>query len=79
MTHTFEHTIEELIFPDGLVEIDLEIEYEHHPASPGTFPDDSTESRIEILSCTKPNGKEWQGDTNEFTSLCWDHFLKLKQ
>jgi hypothetical protein len=78
MTHTFNRTIEELIFPDGLVEIKLEIEYEHHPASSGTHPDDDTESRIKILSCTKPNGREYAGDTETFIPLCWDHFLNLK-
>jgi hypothetical protein len=78
MTYTLIHTIEELIFPDGLVEIALIIEYEHCPASPAAHPDDDTESRIEILSCTKPNGKEWSGDTSEFIPLCWDHFLNLK-
>jgi hypothetical protein len=71
MQHTFQHHIE-----TGDTETALTIEYEYAPPSHGTFPDDSTESRIEILSATLPDETEYEGDTNEFIPLCWDDLLE---
>ncbi len=73
MQHTFQHTIE-----IGDTETALTIEYEYTPPSPGTFPDDSTESRIEILSVTLPDATQYEGDTKQFIPYCWSNLIQKR-
>ena len=83
MQHTFQHAIEQTIFPDNAVEIDLTITYEYTPPSRGQRgphgeplePD--AESEIEIISVTDEAGNECDPETIEnINSLCWDHLAK---
>ena len=80
MQHTLQHTAEFEIFPENIVEIELTITYEFHPAERGTRGDfgepiePDEESRIEILSITDTTGKEYQPEEIEnIYSLCWDN------
>jgi len=73
MQHPFQHTIE-----TGDTETILAIEYEYAPPSHGTFPDDSTESRIEILSVNLPDETQYEGDTKQFIPYCWSKLIQKR-
>ena len=84
MQHTFQHAIEQTIFPDNAVEIDLTITYEYTPPSRGQRgphgeplePD--AESGIEILSVTDEAGNDYYDKIGNLYlySLVWDHLSK---